>query len=277
MQTRTLLLAIGIVLVGCPDPKDDTGGDTDTDTDTDTDADTDSDSDTDTAAPTYNVTGTAVDFASQTPAATGLCVIPVDPGPAVTGGDPIPLGQTTVGADGAFTLFGLTVKPDLGLVIIVQDCAKEGTVYPTGTGVKAATLEALADGATLADQRAFSVSNTFRDGLIASFGAAGGSWDPGTAGVLMGFVLDSKGAPIDGATVTGAASTTYYMDTNSADGLFTSSSGVNTATSAAASSVFAIPAAPVTVYTAAADGYTFEPLTGGSLPGIALFVAFFGT
>ena len=121
----------------------------------------------------------------------------------------------------------------------------------------------------------FSISTALEEGMVQSFNAAGGYvWTPATQGVLMGFVLDSTGAPIGGATVTGTAASTFYVDGNSTDGMFTSAGALNTST-ATGVGVFAIPAAPITTYTAAADGMTFDTLTGGSLPGLALFVAFY--
>ena len=105
---------------------------------------------------------------------------------------------------------------------------------------------------------------------------AGSAWSPDTQGILMGFVLDGAFAPVGGATVTGAAATTFYMDTDSSDGLFTVAGATNSST-AAGVGVFAIPAAPITTYTATADGLAFDTLTGGSLPGLALFVAFYGS
>jgi hypothetical protein len=39
--------------------------------------------------------------------------------------------------------------------------------------------------------------------------------------------------------------------------------------------MFIMPEAPITTYTASADGYTFDALTSGSLPGMALIISLY--
>ena len=104
---------------------------------------------------------------------------------------------------------------------------------------------------------------------LAGAGYVGTIWDDGG---LMGGVWDSAITPIEGATVTGASGTVYYQDGVAADGLFTTKGvGLNTSTSAAAGALFLIPKAPISGYSADADGYTFPTNTLGSSAGSIVF------
>jgi hypothetical protein len=119
------------------------------------------------------------------------------------------------------------------------------------------------------------ISLDFADGINASLATAGYLPDIWKVGMLYGTVYDNALTPLDGVTVSGAAASIYYMDADPADGLFTTGATVNTSTSAAASAVFVVPGAPITTYTAEADGYTFDSITLGALPGLALISAFY--
>src|SRR5688500_16412285 len=101
---RTDLLTtcfLSVTLLACAGDKDgtDTGGDTDV-ADTDTN---DTDTTPVTGDETYDVTGNAIDVATQAPAAEGLCVRLLNPDSAVGGGQPTELGTGTLGAGGAYS------------------------------------------------------------------------------------------------------------------------------------------------------------------------------
>ena len=56
-------------------------------------------------------------------------------------------------------------------------------------------------------------------------------------------------------------------------GWFYDSSTGAVASATGSNGMFIIPGAPITTYTATAEGHTFDSLTSGSLPGVALFIA----
>ena len=225
----------------------------------------------------FDIEGTAIDFATQTPAAEGLCVYATDPTEALGGGDLIILSDSTVGAGGAFTLTGITTESAFGLLILVQDCANEGTVMPSATGVAAEDYAALGDGDLLGGRSAYVLSADFQAGIDQSVAAAGGSSDILSEGALLGFVFDPSGVPVSGATVDcEGCAPIYYADTESADGLFTNAkTGVNASTDALANGLWVVPGAPIASYTCDDGANTYEPLLIGSQPGIAVFVAFY--
>jgi hypothetical protein len=70
----------------------------------------------------------------------------------------------------------------------------------------------------------------------------------------------------------------YYADTDTSDGLFTTGTTPNSATIAAARSLYFIPGAPIITYKADDGGaHTFTSRLAGSFPGWSVFVAFEGT
>ncbi len=228
----------------------------------------------------FGIDGMAYDLMNGAPSAAGLCITVADPTDAASSGDPadlIILGNTVTAEGGTFSVTGIETDSAIGLFIIVSDCADEGTVRATGTGVSIASYEDLPAGGVLAGATALSINSTFEAALDQSAAAAGYTGDNiATAGAMMGFVQDSAGAPIGGATVTGKEGVaTYYGDTVSADGLFTSAeTGVNSATDASAGALFFVPGAPIYTYTASADGYAFEQLLFGGVPGMITVLKF---
>ncbi len=226
----------------------------------------------------FSIEGTALDFAAQAPAAEGLCVYAADPTDSLGGGDLILLAETTVGAGGAFTLEGVSTESVLGLLLLVQDCAGEGTVMPSATGIALEDYEGLGDGDVLGGRSAYVVSADFQAGIDLSVSAAtGGASDIGSDGALIGFVFDSSGTPVSGATVDcGGCADIFYADPNDADGLFTDTkTGVNTSTDAMTKALWVVPGAPITQYTCEDGVNSYEPLLVGSQPGVAVFVAFY--
>jgi hypothetical protein len=261
-------------LLACSGDKDgdetaDTGDTTDTN-------DTD---DTDTGEGGFNITGVAIDIGTNAPAPDGLCIDLLDPTPVLQSLPPDLLLTTTVGASGAFTFEGVVTESTLGLLMSVKDCDTEGTtVFTTATGIVPDSYSGLAAGDTLADQTAFSISNAFLAGLEASATAAQYAGDLSTDGFMFGFVFDAGVQPLAGATVTcGTCGTTYYLDGDAADGLFTTGADLNLSTDAAAGASWVIPAGPVGQYTADDGGaHTFETQLNGSNPGSATVTAFIG-
>ena len=214
------------------------------------------------------ISGTASNLLTGAAATAGLCVVAADPTAAVAGGELTILATSTVNADGTFSVSGVANTSAVGLLVIVEDCEGEGpTVLPTATGIKKDDYYDLAAGATLSDRQIYSIDATSQGAFQAGLTAAGYTGDLATDGALVGFVLDSSGSPVGGATVAGpGTATTYYLN---ADGSFDTDG-----TDASVNALFVIPAAPVFTYTASADGYTFSSVLAGSQPGYAVLIRF---
>jgi hypothetical protein len=254
--------------------------------------------------------------AGPVPMGEGLCVSIADPGPVVTGtGDLSILGTGLTDATGSFSVADVTVIDEagapvssLGLVTVVSDCPggddpvddgdtamdtgdtgeeeppapTASTMYPSGTGISSDDYLAAADGDTLS-VNTFGISNTYMTLIDTGLVLAGHSttFDGfSAAGGIYGWLNDTDNNPIAGGSVTcsGDCPAFYQVDTPGGAGLFANvePSGIETATETGSAGVFVMPGAPVTTYTAAAEGYTFEPATLGSLPGLALIVALYG-
>ena len=260
---------------GCNGDKNDDSGltETDADTDADSDADSDADTDADTDADiiSFTLEGSTFDVLTQGAAAEGLCISAINPDPAVSGGDPITMATATLDASGNFSIAGVDAKPSFGILMSITDCAEEGTVIATATPVPAPSYADLVEGDTLSGLTAFSINVTYAGYIDGSLAAAGYSGTGIEAdGALAGFIVDNTLTPIDGATVTGAASV-YYQDADSTDGLFTTGTDVNAATVAMGGSMFFVPQAGVGAYSASASGYSFPTYTLGSSPGSVVF------
>ena len=215
----------------------------------------------------FSISGTAKNLLSGEAATEGLCVSVADPTPALSGGELDIRSDTTVGAGGAYTAEHVETTSAVGLLMLVEDCAAEGTVMPTATGIKRDAYSSLGDGDAITDQTIYSIDATSQAGIQAGLEGAGYTGDLGTEGALLGFVLDTDAStPIDGAVVGGGSATVYYAN---ADGTWNT-----TATVAAARSMFIIPGAPIYTYTCSKDGYTFGNLLAGSQPTYAVIVRF---
>ena len=281
-------LAAVLTLAACNGGKDDsadTGTDTDTDADTDadtdttTDTETDSDTDTDTDTDTetgWTLEGAAIDLGAEAPVVDGTCVSLLDPTPVLSGGSAEVLGETT-SASGAFTIGPVSTSSTLGLLMNVSNCDDTANdPYPTNTGILTADYSGLGDGDTLSGKTAYSLSRAVMDGIDASATGAGYTGTVSTDGLMVGFVLDAAGVPVEGATISCGGCTVYYFDADPSNGLFTSNAGPNTGTAAAAKSMFAIPAASITSYTPDDGGtHTWNATVVGSNPGSATIVAFY--
>ena len=265
-----LSLATLVSLSGCSGRDKDTA-DTDMDTDTNT---TDTDTDTNTGMGGFTLSGVAVDLSTGAAAdGTGLTVAVADPTPALAGGEMDMLATGTINADGTFTVPGVVTTSTVGLFVVITGTG----VMNSASGVAATSYTGLGDGDTLSGATAYVVTDALSAGVNGSISAVGGSHDIVTEGVLFGFVLDSTGAPVAGATAGCAGCGTpdfYYADAVSADGLFSSSTGINTTTDPAARSMFVVPGAPIASYFADDGGvHDFPSQLGGSLPAFAAFIA----
>ena len=259
--TIPLLISSIFALGACSgDKSSDTSG-------TGTDSGTGGD-DTSASAVHFSVSGSAANLLTGAAAAADLCVAVADPTAAIGGGELEILGSSTVGADGSFEVDDITTTSSVGLLVLVQDCEGDAvTVLPTATGIPKDSYIDLVEGDVISDFTAYSIDGTSQTSIQASLESAGYTGDLGTDGALVGFVFDSSGAPIDGATVAGASSsTTYYA---ASDGSYNT-----TSTAADANAMFMIPAAPVYNYSATAMGYTFTNVLAGSQPGFAVVIKF---
>jgi hypothetical protein len=244
-------------------------------TDDDSTDDTDTDTDTDIPETLITIAGTAIDIASQSPAAEGLCAAIIDPTAAVTGGDAETIGGTVIGANGAFSVDDIPITAPFGLFTAISDCegTTEPTVWTSMTGILNPSYSGLNDGDTL-DVTAASVSVEMLTGIEASLVDVGATETAAIAGAMIAWVRDSAGNPIAGATVAcEGCGTFYYFDQDIDGGLFASTTtGVNAATDA--SGMLLLLSAPTSTYTPTADGYTFSGLLFGGAEGVATFVEF---
>jgi len=232
-----------------------------------------------------NITGAAVDLQTGVAlvrldtALPALCVAAIDPQPAILpNGVPDYLITSTLCDDGTYILAGLEEVPVLGVMIGVYDCADEGTVMRTVTGVAFDDFAGLSAGDTLEAVTAWSISSAFLLEMQANLEST--TPDLRESGFLSGFVTDATGEPVGGAEVSCsncATTPTYYLDALPDDGLFGTASEYNTGTDPAANAFFIIPAANITTYEADDGGaHTWGGELFGSLPGYGVFIEFDG-
>lgn len=261
-MTRILMLAAAVTLAACGGDKGDSG-------DTSATSATNTTGTAGTAGATatvgeksWNLSGMAVNLADfgASQAAEGLCATLADPTPIVAGDELEVISTGVVGADGSFSFADIVTTSTIGLMVVISDCADEGTVAPTATGITYDSYNALEEGGTLSDFVAFSLDNTAGlPGWQAGLEAQGYAGDLAVDGTLVAFVQDAAGAPVEGATIVGPPEVTPYY--------FTGADFSGAATSAAAGSMALLPGGPIFAYECFADGYTFEPYLTGSLPG----------
>jgi hypothetical protein len=269
--------------VGCTGGSNTDTGDTteaDADADANADADADADADSDADADGFAVEGIAFDYGDQAAAAEGLCVHIADPTAALGGGDLEILGSSTVGAAGTFSVGGIETSSGVGLFMLVNDCDGVEDVVPTATGIAAASYSGLGTGDVLGDRTAIVVDATTGAGADTSLAAAGHTGNAlAVDGGMMGFVTDSAGTALDGATVScdnqgSPCASVYYGDADPADGMFSTAGAVNAGTSAAAGAMFIVPGAPIWTYQAAHASETFQSQLFGSVAGMITVMTF---
>ena len=139
----------------------------------------------------------------------------------------------------------------------------------------------LGDGDVLGERTAVVVSSALGDGIDQSLAALGHTGNGVEAdGAMIGFIADSAGTPIEGGTATcdnggTPCASFYYGDADPSDGMFSTGASANASTSAAANSMFLVPAAPIWTYEATADGYTFQSQLFGSVAGMVSVMTFY--
>lgn len=256
MDPRHLLPLLALLLA-CGDPKEDTSSTETGETDTEETE----------VEPAFSVSGTALNLMdpASSAAAEGLCIRAADPTPALQDEPIVILAESTVGAAGAYSVPAITTTSVIGLLMLVEDCAGEGTVLPTATGLPAEDYAGLADGAVIEDFTSWSIDGASRTVLAEGLATAGYTGDIATEGALLGFVLDASGNPVVGAKVFGRGDPTYYFDGTG----FTADS-----TTAEGRGMWIIPAAPIYTYNVSADGYDFPDKLTGSQAGYAVVATF---
>ena len=276
MKNLTVTMAI-ISLAACGGKGDDTSVVTD-----DTSVVTDDTGETGTMVDaSFSLSGNTVDMVNMGPVSVdGLCMTIADPTAAIAGGDLIVLTQTTIEAGtGAWATEAFETDSSVGLFMIASDCDGTTTeVFPTATGL---SVESYAEGGNAEDiggLTSISINMMAAGGINQSLQAAGSTMNLADNGAMAGFVFDSAGVPVGGATVCGSdCANTYYFDTAMNDGLFTTAgSGVNSETSAAANGSFIVPGASVYTYVVDDGGAHewWDSLLFGAVPGLVSFVQF---
>ena len=263
--SRALVGAVIFSSVACTDGKDaatDSGGDS-------------AGGDSGAAEVQYTINGLAITFGpDQTPAAEGLCVEAVDPSPVLEGGEAEVVGQTTVGAGGAYTLSDLPLR-DQPTVVVIRDCdGAASTVYPTGSPVLPFEFQSITEGQVLDDVRSVSLTNTTLANLETGLALAGYTGDLAAEGFALGGIWTADQQPISGAVISCGGCGVYYTDADPSDGPFTTGGVTNTATSGPA--LWLIPAAPLVEYSVTAEGYSFPKVTFAAPPGGAFFALLTG-
>ena len=209
-----------------------------------------------------------------TPAPEGLCIDISDPTALLSGSDsPTVLSQTTVDGAGAWTAAGIPAV-SAGLLAQARDCGFEGATFPSANHIPPARYAEASDGDTVDGITLLVITEEFASTIQSHLAVSGFSGDISSDGMIIGFILDSAGVPIDGATLPCSTCTVYYADGDPTDGLFTSKSDINTSTSVGGGGLFVAPAAPITSYRPEASGYTFESAILAPLPEAAIIITF---
>jgi hypothetical protein len=212
----------------------------------------------DTAPPGFTVRGTARDTFTREPAAESLCVYVGRP-LGNMGGEFEILAVGSVGSGGTYEVRGVVTDSMIGLFMLVQDCADEGTVMPTATYMAPSVYADLGDGAVIAGFDIESVNSTQADGLQGGLSKVGYTGDLRMDGALLGFVLDTEATPVDGAVIRGPKAVAVYY--------WNGIGFVLTGTVAAAGAMFVVPGAPIYTYTCTDASYTFDTQVVGSHTG----------
>lgn len=228
----------------------------------------------------WRIEGVAIYQDSGEAAAEGLCIRAIDPTPALSGGEPELLASSTICADGAYVVAGITKNPAIGTFVVVDDCDEsiEDTVMISATGISGAFVADLGPGDVLPDIVARVVTQGYRAAYLEDLQTAGytGVSDE-TFQFLGGRVVtkDQPGEPLDGYTVRCGAceNPPFYADTDPSDGLFGAGATANAATDADADAFFMVPMAAIGTYTCVdAGGADVVTSTYGSLPGYGVFI-----
>ncbi len=231
----------------------------------------------------FRIEGVITDLETGELAAEGLCITAIDPSNGLTGGTPEVLAASQICADGQFVVANVEEAPAVGMFLVVDDCEGEAdTVMQTASGIPAEDIVDLSDGDVLSGVAGVVISAGYQatiDAEIEALEAAAGDTDGAAEtsseeGYLAGFILDSAGQPVPGATVQCGGCTAYYFDDDASDGLLSAGGVVNSASTDAG--IFIIPGAAIYNYTFSDGGaHTWGKSLGGSLPGYAVFIWYY--
>lgn len=267
-----MILALSALLMGCTETSDDTADTTDSTVADDTGEQAD---------PTFTISGSGFDFATQSAEATaGRCLDIVDPELALVTGeldDLVILGSTVIDDAGAWTVEGVSTTSQIGLFAMLTSCDGPEAI-PTGSGIAYDDYATLEDGAELSGVLALQITKGLAGLAInPSFEAIGREGtDIAVEGMMLGYVEDAAGVPVQGATVAGEDEAFMgYIDTdNDNSGLLATDGVPNAFTLQEYGGWFASPGAPISNYTATHESMTFETKTFGSLPGVVTVFKF---
>lgn len=224
----------------------------------------------------FQLEGSVYNIDADAPGGAGGCVELFDPAGLVTGEAATSLGVTTIDGDGDFRFEEVSTSANFGLLWTVRDCAEEGALYATTSGVSAESYADLADGDLLGDQTAFALTQDYADRLGDGAALAGYGGDLTRDGFVFGWVFDADAQPVEGATVRcPECGDVYYQDGDDTDGLLTDGDTANTTTLAAGGAVFIVPAGPLDTYEADNGSDSFSSVFAQSDPGGATTVAMF--
>jgi hypothetical protein len=257
-----MLLATLALLVGCP---------------TDADDDSFNGDDDDVDAGTITVRGFVHDLGEVDSTVSGVSVVVANPAPMLAnGGEPAALGVGTVAGDGSFEVTDIDpTGAEMGLIMIVDDNGAE--YLSVATGIHADEYAGWTDGFVVEDQVAFAASAEWVAAMDLDLAIAGWHGELFEGGALIGFVQDAAMEPVDGATVTSTEDQeVFYADGDPpGEGSFVDATTTpNAATSADAEALWIAPGGGVDNWSAAADGYTYDPILVGSTEEILVVIAF---
>jgi hypothetical protein len=230
----------------------------------------------------FSVEGVAWNYGQFDWAEAGKCVHVTDPTPILTGSPPLVLSSASIAAGGAFRVNNVETVAELGLFMTVDDCEESSTDIRTATGIGVREYEELGDGDTLGKRLVLVIDAATAAGFDQSLDLVGYTGEPlATTGGIFGFVVDTAGVHLDGATVgcedsSPSCPTVYYMDSDATDGLFGAGGVANVATQGAAEAVFLIPDADLTTYAASHVDFTFSPEFFGHTGGLVAVLQFMG-
>ena len=224
----------------------------------------------------FTVEGPTSSAADGSLAAEGLCVQAVDPGPALTGGEPTVIASSQVCADGSYVVGPIDTAPTVGMFVMIDDCdGAKDTLMKSATGIAPEQYADLGPGDTLTIEAIFA-TREWVSVEQADLERVGWSGDLAASGYMAGIVEDATPAPVSGATVgCSGCATVFYEDASADDGIYGADTSANASTLAEAGGLFMIPGAPIFTYTCEDGGtHTWGSKLLGSLPEYAVYTRF---
>jgi len=224
----------------------------------------------------FSVQGITWNFGDFNWAEVGLCLSVVEPDSVLLGGAPVTKGISKIQTAGAFSVSGVSSESVLGLYMVAEDCDGVGDVVPTATGIPPFEFEELVSGDTLNNRLTLVIDRDLAaiidDELSQTQGVE-------SLGAMFGFVQDTNGEYIDGATIICESTEcpdVFYFDSDHSDGMFSTDGFLNTSTDSSAESAFIAPSSPLQNYAAESEGFQFRSEFFGSSPGMITVIVFVG-